>query len=185
MFAFNESLPVIANASVLIDRTPEDIFHFIGERFFTNYPRWSPEVRELKPISPGPVSLGTRARQVRVDLGHRSESIFVVTIFQPGQRICFEGVSCRYRCDYQLKGIPSQSPTEVHFTFELAKLEPYLRPFEGLIRRAVQGGVQQTVRHLKGLVEAEQTERAAYPLFRHIPAAGSGTSCALRGVNLP
>lgn len=160
-FKFKESLPVVANASILINRTPEEVFRFVGEEFFTNYPRWSPEVRELKQIGSGPVKLGTRARQVRVDLGHRSESIFAVTAFQPSQRVCFEGVSAPYHCDYQLKGTPSKAPTEVRFIFELATLEPYLRPFEGLIRRAVQDGAGRTVRHLKGLVEAENIERAA------------------------
>lgn len=158
MFAFNESSPVIGKASIMVNGAPEDIFEFIGEQFFTNYPRWSPEVRELKPITSGPVRVGTRARQVRVDLGHRSESIFAVTIFEPAQRICFEGVSCRYRCDYEIRGMPSKSPTRISFTFELAKLEIYLRPVEGLIRSAVRDGVERTVRNLKHLVEAEKAD---------------------------
>ena len=158
MFAFKESLPVVADASILINRTPEEVFRFVGEQFFTNYPRWSPEVRELKPISPGPVKVGTRVRQVRVDLGHRSESIFAVTIFQPGQRVSFEGVSTPYRCDYQLKGTPSQSPTEIRFTFELSRLDMHLRPFEGLIHRAIRDGVARTVHNLKCLVEAQKTD---------------------------
>jgi hypothetical protein len=62
MFAFNQSSPVVANASVVIDRPPEAVFRFVGEQFFANYPRWSPEVRELRQIGSGPVRVGTRAR---------------------------------------------------------------------------------------------------------------------------
>ena len=155
MFKLKESSPVVAKASVVINRPAEDVFHFIGERFFENYPRWSLEVQELKQITPGSVRVGTRARQVRVDQGHRSESIFAVTIFQPGQRICFEGVSNPYRCDYELKPTNPEPSTRVTFTFELQKLELYMRPFEKLIRVVIQDGGERTVRNLKRLIEAE------------------------------
>lgn len=161
MFVFNPNSPVVANASVVIHRPADAVFSFVGERFFTNYPRWSPEVRELKQIGSGAVRVGTRARQVRVDMGHRSESIFAVTILEPGRRICFEGVSCPYRCDYRIKGPAAQAWTQICFTFELSKIEMYLRPFEPLIRDAIRDGVERTVRNLKHLVEAESAEQVA------------------------
>lgn len=148
-------------ASVLIERCPETVFRFIGEEFFANYPRWSPEVRELKAINAPPVRAGTRGRQVRVDLGHRSESIFAVTIFQPARRICFEGMSCPYRCDYHIEPVAANTSAILGFTFELRELEMYLRPFESLIREAVRNGVERTVRNVKHLVEAVRLEQAA------------------------
>ncbi|MCU0734096.1 MAG: SRPBCC family protein [Methylotetracoccus sp.] len=157
MFGFGDGAPVVARASIVIDRPADDVFQFIGHNFFANYPRWSPEVKELKQISPGEVKLGTRARQVRVDQGHRSESIFGVTIFAPGQRICFEGISNPYRCDYELKSGQEEQATRVTFTFELPKLEMYMRPFEKLIRVVIQDGAERTVRNLKRLIEAETT----------------------------
>lgn len=169
MFAFNHSGPVSGNASVVIDRSPEAVFRFIGEQFFTNYPRWSPEVRELRQISPGPVRVGTRARQVRVDLGHRSESIFAVTIFTPDRRVCFEGISCPYHCDYEIMAFSSKSSTEVRFTFELSKLDLYLRPFEPVLRDAISNGVKRTVHNLKRLVEAERTKFATSESLRQVP----------------
>jgi hypothetical protein len=161
MFPFNANTPLAEQASVLIRRAPDAVFDFIGERFFSNYPRWSPEVLELQQIGSGPVRLGTRARQVRIDLGHRSESTFVVTVFQPGSRICFEGDSSAYRCDYELKAMPARGSTLVRFGFEVLRMELYLRPFEGLIREAIRDGAERTVRNLKSLVEAERYERAA------------------------
>jgi hypothetical protein len=156
MFPFNEDVRVVEHASVVVHRRPQAVFHFIGEQFFSNYPRWSSELQELKQITPGPVRVGTRARQVRIDLGHRSESVFAVTRFEPGRRICFEGVSCPYRCDYLIEEVASDgSSALLSFTFELKKLELYLRPFAGLIHRAILDGVGRTVGTLKFLVEAE------------------------------
>jgi hypothetical protein len=156
MFGF-DSAPIVSKASIVISRPAEDIFRFIGHEFFTNYRRWSPEVQELKQLSPGGVGVGTKARQVRIDQGHRSESTFAVTIFQPHERVCFEGVSNAYRCDYELKAVGAEAATRVTFTFELPKLEMYMRPFEKLIRVVLQDGAERTVRNLKRLIEAENT----------------------------
>jgi hypothetical protein len=145
---------VVGKASTVIQKPVEDVFQFIGDEFFANYPKWSPEVVELKPLSVGPLSVGSMARQVRVDHGHRSESTFKVTDFRPNQRIAFSGVSNAYRCTYELESIDTPTPgTRVAFTFELPELEMFMRPFEKLIRVAVQDGADRTVRNLKGLLE--------------------------------
>ncbi|HYE34026.1 SRPBCC family protein [Methylocaldum sp.] len=152
---FGSSQPVKAKASTVINKPVDEVFHFISDEFFNNYPKWSPEVVELKPLSEGPVRLGTLARQVRVDHGHRSESTFRVTDYQPNKRICFSGVSSPYRVIYDLEQNSAPSPsTQIAFTFELPELELFMRPFEKLIRVAVQEGAEQTVKNLKGLIES-------------------------------
>ncbi|WP_139556445.1 SRPBCC family protein [Methylotetracoccus oryzae] len=156
MFGFDNA-PIVSKASIVIARPAEEVFRFIGVDFFKNYCRWSPEVQELKQLSPGSVGVGTKARQVRVDQGHRTESIFGVTVFQPHSRVCFEGISNPYKCDYELKGNETDGSTRVTFIFELPKLEMYMRPFEKLIRVVMQDGSERTVRNLKRLIEAEST----------------------------
>lgn len=151
---FGSTKPVVAKADTVIRKPLEEVFHFIGDDFFENYPRWSPEVVELKALSEGPLKVGTMARQVRVDHGHRSESTFKVTDFQPNRRISFSGVSNAYRCTYDLEKTEVPAPaTRVAFTFELPELELFMRPFEKLIRIAVQDGAERTVKNLKGLIE--------------------------------
>jgi hypothetical protein len=151
---FGSKQPVKAKASTVIKKPVEEVFHFIGEEFFENYPKWSPEVVELKALSDGPLKLGAMARQVRVDHGHRTESTFAVTDFQPNRRISFSGVSNAYRCTYELETTATPvMATRVAFTFELPELELFMRPFEKLIRVAVQEGAERTVRNLKGLIE--------------------------------
>lgn len=154
MFGLLKDTHVIGKANALIQRPPKDIFDFVGANFLTNYPRWSPEVVELKPLTEGPVKIGTMCHQVRVDQGRRSESTFKVIAYHPGQRICFEGVSNPYRCDYILEAATPMSTCRITFTFELLSLEMFMRPFEKLIRIAVQEGTEKTVRNIKELVEA-------------------------------
>lgn len=155
MFGLLKDTCVVGKANALIQRPPKDIFDFVGANFLTNYPKWSPEVVELKPLTEGPVKVGTMCHQVRVDQGRRSESTFKVMAFQPSQRICFEGVSNPYRCDYILEAATPMSTSRITFTFELLSLDMFMRPFEKLIRIAVQEGTEKTVRNIKKLVEAE------------------------------
>jgi len=155
MFGLYKDTSVVGRANTLVKSSCKTIFSFVGTNFIKNYPRWSPEVVDLESLTDGSVKVGTMCRQVRVDQGKRSESTFKVTIFQPGKRICFEGISNPYRCDYVLESDKTASTSNVSFTFELLSLELFMRPFEKLIRIAVQEGTEKTVINIKKLVESE------------------------------
>ena len=153
---FGSAKPVIGKSSALIRLPLEDVYKFVAEDFFDNYPRWSSEVIELKKLSDGPLARGSLLRQIRVDHGRRSDSTFRITQLEPGQRIAFDGVSNKYRCIYDFEQAGSSPEvTRVQFTFEFPELEPILRPFEKLVRVAVQEGTDRTVKNLKGLIERE------------------------------
>ncbi len=155
MFGLNKDTPVVGKADIKVQSPCKVVFGFVGADFIKNYPRWSPEVVDLESLTDGSVKVGTMCRQVRIDQGRRSESTFKVTIFQPGKRICFEGVSNPYRCDYVIETDKTTSVSHIHFTFELLSLELFMRPFEKLIRMAVQDGTEKTVRNIKKLVESK------------------------------
>jgi hypothetical protein len=154
---------VRAQASIDIQRAPTSVYRFVAEDFERNYPRWSPEVKELRLLSSGPIRVGTLARQVRVDQGRRTESTFKITHMQPHQRLTFQGTSFPFVVDYRFDCAGSGSGgsdsggsgTRLIFTFELRRLDLMMRPFEKLIRVAIQEGAERTVRNLKRLVEAE------------------------------
>lgn len=154
MLGLFEDNPVIGKASTIIQSPGDRLFNFIGIDLLVNYPRWSPEVKELEKLTDGPIKQGAICRQVRIDQGHRSESTFKVKIFDAGVRICFEGISNPYRCDYMIESI-SSSDSRLTFIFELLSLELYVRPFEKLVRIAVQDGTERAVKNIKKLVEAE------------------------------
>jgi len=154
MFNFGSKEPVIGKARILIECSPGDIFRYLGDRFIENYPKWSPEVVELEPITDGPVKLGTIARQVRVDQGRRTETRFKINVYEPGKRLGFAGISDPFRCMYELENTNSGKSAELIFTFELTEIQMVMRPFEKLIRVVIQEGAERTVRNLKRLTEA-------------------------------
>ena len=157
MLGLFKDSPVIGKASAIIQSPSDKLFNFIGIDLLINYPRWSPEVKELEKLTDGAIKQGTICRQVRIDQGNRSESIFKVKIFDSGTRICFEGVSNPYRCDYVIESVNS-SDSQLTFIFELLSLDLHVRPFEKLVRIAVQDGTERTVKNIKKLIEAEQSD---------------------------
>ena len=149
--------PVVGKASTVIQSPNDKLFDFIGNNLLTNYPKWSPEVKELEILTDGPVTIGTVCRQVRIDQGNRSESTFKVKIFDSGMRICFEGVSNPYRCDYLIESLDS-SDSRLTFIFELLSLDLHVRPFEKLVRIAIQEGTERTVKNIKKIIETERVD---------------------------
>ena len=143
---------VKVQASTLIARPAEDIFDFIAVDFFNNYKRWSPQVVSLRRISEGPVGLGTTVRQVRIDMGHRTESTFRVSAFDTGRRVDFKGVSDPYLISYRVNGLAEK--TQLTFTFELSRLQFHMRPFRRPFTVAAQRSAKQVVRNIKHLLEA-------------------------------
>ena len=154
MLGLFKDTPVIGKANTIIQTPSEKLFNFIGNDLLINYPRWSPEVKELEKLTDGPIKLGTLCRQVRIDQGNRSESTFKVKFFDVGARICFEGVSNPYRCDYVIESV-NASDSRIIFIFELLSLDLHVRPFEKLVRIAVQDGTERTVKNIKKLIEAD------------------------------
>lgn len=156
MFNLGSKEPVIAKARIAIECPPAEIFRYLGDGFFENYPKWSPEVIELERLTDGPLKLGTIARQVRVDQGRRTETRFTINVYEPGKRLGFAGVSDPFRCTYELRDINPGKSAELIFTFELSEIQIFMRPFEKLIRVVVQEGAERTVRNLKQLTEASK-----------------------------
>lgn len=150
---------VKAQASIEIERSPESVYRFVAEDFACNYPRWSPEVKTLEINTKGPLRVGSIGRQVRVDQGRRTESVFRITEMQPSKRLTFESDSPSFLVDYHFAP-HADDRTQLTFTFELRRLDLMMRPFEKLIRRAIQDGARRTVKNLKRLIESEKEPAA-------------------------
>ena len=147
---------VKGSASTLIATLPQHVFSFVALDFEHNYRRWSPEVQRLQMLTPGPLQVGSRARQLRIDQGRKSESEFRVTVIEPPNRVGFAERTGQFRVDYRMDLEGDQ--TRLTFVFELIRLEFFMRPFEKLIRVAVQEGAERTVRNIKGLIASEGGE---------------------------
>ena len=161
MLNLGSTEPVIGSASIIIECSSKELFKFLGEELFQNYPKWSPEVKELEQITPSPVKLGTIGRQVRVDQGRRSESRFKISTYDPDVRLTFTGISDPYRCTYELQEITPKKSVKLTFSFELLEVLAIMRPFEGVVRIAVKDGAKTTVQNIKRLIEADIAVRTS------------------------
>ena len=149
---FDASQTITGEASVSIDRPSADVFHFIADHFFENYPKWSPDVVELEPLDTDQISVGIRAKQVREDNGDRVESVLEITDYAPHNLFKFAGINAPYRHTYALNEHPEQPVTELTFRFELLELDVFMRPFQKLIRLAIEDGAENTVNSIKTLL---------------------------------
>ena len=62
-------------------------FDYVGTHMRENHPSWEPEVLEIRPITAGPMGVGTRATMVRKDMGKVHETTYEVVAFEPGRRV--------------------------------------------------------------------------------------------------
>jgi hypothetical protein len=151
MFGIGESKPVAGQADGLIKCQIATVYDFIAPRFFENYPKWCPQVIEIEELSPPPVRPGTRGRQTTRDRGIDCDSTFEVSEFTPPRRFEIEGVSEPFRSAYELTS--EGDGTRLTFTFELKQLDLAMRPFQKLIRTALEEGAVQTIENLRDLLE--------------------------------
>ena len=147
---------IATKADVLVFHEVEQVFRFVAKEFPKNYPRCSPEVTCLEPLSSGPVQAGFQARQIRVDQGHKTDSIFEVSEIVAPHRVVFRGVNAPYVSTYEFQDL--NASTRLTFTFELREIESRFRPFEKLIRLALEEGAKRTVKRLKLLIEREMLD---------------------------
>jgi hypothetical protein len=146
---------IVGKSSAVIKQPVEQVFQFVVLEFAKNYRRWSPEVQRLEVLTNGPLRVGTRARQIRVDQGRRSDTCFQVTALQPMQKVCFSEISRKFQGEYSMQS--QEGGTELRFEFRLNKVDLFMRPFEKLIRIAIQDGAERTVHNIKRLVETERS----------------------------
>ena len=154
-FPFDSSRPVVGESSIDINKSVHDVFTYIGERFFDNYPKWAVEVVEFEPLDGKEIFVGAKAKQVRKDNGAKVESIFQVTDFEPDSKLIFEGITAPYKHSYLLESSDQKPPTRLTFRFELLELDVFMRPFEKLIRCAIEDGTENTVENIKNLISVE------------------------------
>ena len=154
-FPFDSSKPVVGVASIDIDKSTHDVFSYIGEHFFYNYPKWAVEVIEFEPLDGKDVFVGATAKQIRKDGGAAAESIFKITDYEPDFKLIFEGLTAPYKHSYLLESNKQEQLTRLTFRFELLELEVFMRPFEKMIRYAIEDGTEATVENIKNLITVE------------------------------
>jgi len=156
-FPFDTNKPIIGEASIDIDTSIDRVFYFVGECFFDNYPKWAEEVVDFTPLDSHKACLGAKGRQVRKDNGVKVESTFEITQYEAPNALVFQGISAPYRHAYLMKASIDNSTETTHLTFhfELLEIDVFMRPFEKLIRTAIEDGAETIVSNIKSLISAD------------------------------
>lgn len=151
---FDSSKPISGEASVEINKSVQDVFSYIGTHFFDNYPKWALEVIEFEPLDGEEAFIGARAKQIRLENNAKVESVFAITDYQPDSKLIFQGVTDPYKHSYQLESSERYTSTRLTFCFELLEIDIFMRPFQKLIRSAIEDGAESTLENIKNLMDA-------------------------------
>jgi len=152
---FDLSKPLSGEASIDFDQSAEQVFNFIGEKFFENYPKWAVEVTDFQPLDGSIIFIGAKAKQIRSDNGSEVVSMFEVTDYEPVNRLVVQGINAPYKQSYLLAAEQNPVITRLTFRFELLELDVFMWPFEKLIRYAIEEGAENTVSNIKHLLCTE------------------------------
>ena len=115
--------------------SPEQAFTHIAREFFTNHPRWDPDIVELTQTSPGPMAEGTTGLEVREFNGRRFETPFRITRFEPDRAFSHRssagamGEDVDYLIEADGAGALVRSTVEIYpRTLMLRLLSPLIKP---------------------------------------------------------
>jgi hypothetical protein len=139
-------------ASVLIERSAQDVFAFI--QVPENHPKFVPGMLEFKKTPPGPLGrVGETVRGLRRFLGRKMELPYVITEYEQDSRLGMKGAMgpITFEDGYVLD--PMGARTQVKFW-----LRPTLSGLAKLVRPiVVQMGKAHAVETLDGLKKALET----------------------------
>ncbi|MGB5601998.1 MAG: SRPBCC family protein, partial [Gammaproteobacteria bacterium] len=139
--------------NIMIKRKVEDVYQFVAVDFFQNYRKWSPEVSELEQITRGAMRVGVTGRQVRYDLGYRSEATFRVTRLLPLRELRFASLSIpEFDVCYRFE--PVTDATRLSFEFQL-RLPLLMLPLQSRVDDIIKRGGNGVVNNLQALLEAD------------------------------
>src|SRR3954463_1720837 len=96
-------LVIRVSDTVEIERAPEDVFAYVTDP--AKLGTWQ-DAEEVEQLTPGPVGVGTRFREVHKVMGRRRTEITEVTEFQVGRRFgirVVEGPPVDGRWDYEAR----------------------------------------------------------------------------------
>ena len=102
--------------------------------------------------------VGAKAKQVRNDNGENVESIFEIIDYDPNISLVCQGITAPYRQSYLLENQKEKISTRLTFRFELLELEMFMRPFQKLIRYAIEDGAESTVENIKNLIDVKYSK---------------------------
>ncbi len=152
---FDTKSPVTGEAFTVIDAPKNAVFSFVAENYFENYPKWAPEIVEVKALDGDKVAVGVKGRQVREENEDKIESTFVVDEYLPDSRFTLQGSEPAFKSIYLTESQGEDGQTKLTFRFELLDIDIFMRPFVKLIKAAIEEGAENTVERIKELISKQ------------------------------
>jgi uncharacterized membrane protein len=151
--------------SIIIDRSPEDVFAFLAVR--KNDPVWMAAVVEsewLEPAAPdtdASVGIGRRGRMVMKNMGRRLEYVDEVTDYEPGRRIAHRTVEGPIQLNTACLTEPAGDGCRASV---IAETDSFVGGALGkvanpIVARIVRRGFKADLAELKHLLEAETRQK--------------------------
>ena len=147
--------PITADAVTHVERSAETTFDFIGTNVYENHPRWEDEVLEIRPLSEGPVRVGSSAVMVRKGFPRPREVEYSVTELVPGRRIAFDHPDSAMHFHLSFDVVPAGATAcDVHVHVEAVPHGP-LRLMAPVMRRAFPARTRRISAQMVRVLEAE------------------------------
>ena len=141
--------------TVFIDRPIDDVFNYVT--IYNNETAWQSSVIEAYLTSEGPLGLGTTGCEVRIFLGLRFESEWVMTEYEAPRKGTFKSTSgpVPYIGTYSLEESDGGTRFSYHLETELSGLFKLLEPLtKGIYMR----GLRADLAALKRILEDKLSE---------------------------
>jgi hypothetical protein len=136
-----------------IERPVAEVFDFAAVHCYDNHPKWEDEVLEIRPITQGPIDVGSRAIMVRRDFGRTSETEYEVTAYEPDRLVAFRHNDPKMRFDIAFRFTPVGDATDLQVDVE-AQPTGFLKVMEPMMRRRMPKISGRIMDRLKVLLEA-------------------------------
>jgi carbon monoxide dehydrogenase subunit G len=135
--------------TIEIARAPEEVFEFVTDT--AEYPRWQPSIVEIRPVTRGPLRLGSEATEVRRFLGREVETTWRCVEHEPSSRTAIEADDgpVPFRGTFVLE--PHGAGTR--FTWSVETRGAAARLGSPLVGRATKRELEANSRRLKDLLE--------------------------------
>jgi hypothetical protein len=138
-----------------VARSADEVFDFIGTHLFENHPRWEREVVAIRPLTEGPIRVGTRAVMVRQEYGRRTESTYEITAFEPGRLVAARHLDGSMDFDISF-GLAHVDVSSMDLTVDVSMaFRGRMRPLSGVLAPQMPGRSDRIARSMITLVEAE------------------------------
>ena len=135
--------------SIEIARSPDDVFAFLTDP--SKLATWQ-DAEEVTQLTPGPLGVGTRLREVHKALGRRRVEITEFVVYEPGQRVeirMVAGPPLYGRWDFEI------SPAGTRLTFTpIVRLSGYRKRLEPLMIALTLAMFRRFHRRLKHALES-------------------------------